>query len=163
LEHREYLGNEDRDQREEFARSLVKALGRGGSIFTYTLYEKRVIEELAGHLPQLSDRLRATFGRFKDLHSLVRRYFYHPRFYGSFSLKSVLPALVPGMNYEDLAIQGGNQASLEYLRMIDSSTPQAEKQRIRKALRRYCGQDTIAMVKIREELLSRLEGTKSIS
>ena len=67
------------------------------------------------------------------------------------------------MNYEDLAIQGGNQASLEYLRMIDSSTPQAEKQRIRKALRRYCGQDTIAMVKIREELLSRLEGTKSIS
>ncbi len=163
LEHREYLSDEDRDQREEFARSLVKALGRGGSIFTYTLYEKRVIEELAGHLPQLSDRLRATFGRFKDLHSLVRRYFYHPRFYGSFSLKSVLPALVPEMNYEDLAIQGGNQASLEYLRMIDSSTPQAEKQRIRKALRRYCGQDTIAMVKIREELLSRLEGTKSIS
>lgn len=163
LEHREYLSDEDRDPREEFAQSLVKALGRGGSIFSYTLYEKRVIEELAGHLPQFNGRLRATFGRFKDLHSLVRRYFYHPRFYGSFSLKSVLPALVPGMNYEDLAIQEGNQASLEYLRMIDSSTPQVEKQRISKALRRYCSRDTMAMVKIREELLSRLEGAKSIS
>ena len=163
LEHREYLSDEDRDPREEFAQSLVKALGGRGSIFTYTLYEKRVIEELAEHLPQFSGRLRATFGRFKDLHSLVKRYFYHPRFYGSFSLKSVLPAIVPDMNYENLAIQEGNQASLEYLRMIDSFTPPVEKQRIRKALRRYCSQDTVAMVKIREELLSRLEGTKSIS
>ncbi len=163
LEHREYLSEEDRDPREEFARFLVKALGRGGSIFTYTLYEKRVIEELAGHLPELSGRLRATLDRFKDLHSLVRRHFYHPRFYGSFSLKSVLPALVPEMNYEDLAIQEGNQASLEYLRMIAPSTPQREKQRIKEALLRYCSQDTIAMVKIREELLSRLEGAKGIS
>lgn len=163
LEHREYLSDEDRDPREEFARSLVKTLGGGGSIFTYTLYEKRVVTELAEHLPHSSDRLRATVGRFKDLHSLVKRYFYHPRFYGSFSLKSVLPALVPEMNYEDLSIQEGNQASLEYLRMIDPSTPQVEKQRIKKALRRYCSQDTIAMVKIREELLSRLEGAKSIS
>jgi predicted RecB family nuclease len=163
LEHREYLSDEDRDPREEFARSLVKALGTRGSIFSYTLYEKRVIEELAEHLPRFRGRLRSTLGRFKDLHSLVRRYFYHPRFYGSFSLKSVLPALVPDMNYEDLAIQEGNQASLEYLRMIDPSTPQVEKQRIKKALRRYCRQDTIAMVKIREELLSRSEAAESVS
>ncbi|MBW1692213.1 MAG: DUF2779 domain-containing protein [Deltaproteobacteria bacterium] len=155
LEHSEYLSDEDRDPREEFARSLVKALGARGSIFIYTLYEKRVIGELAGHLPKLSDRLSATLDRFKDLHSLVKSHFYHPRFYGSFSLKSVLPALAPEMNYGDLAIQEGSQASLEYMRMIDSSTPRVEKQRIEKALRRYCSQDTIAMVKIREELLSR--------
>jgi hypothetical protein len=163
LEHREYLSDEDKDPREEFAHSLVKALDGGGSIFSYTLYEKRVIEELAERLPTIRGRLRATFGRFKDLHSLVKKHFYHARFYGSFSLKSVLPALVPEMNYEDLAIQEGNQASLEYLRMVDSSTPQGEKQRIEKALRRYCSQDTIAMVKIREALLSRFEGAESIS
>jgi len=38
-----------------------------------------------------------------------------------------------------------------------------EKQEIKKALQGYCGQDTFAMVKIREELLRRLEGAKSIS
>jgi len=161
LEHREYLSEEDSDPREEFARSLVGALGEGGSIFTYTWYEKRIIEELAGYLPAFSDRLLATLGRFKDLHSLIKSSFYHPRFYGSFSLKSVLPALVPDMNYEDLAIQEGSQASLEYLRMLDPSTPQAEAQRIKDALRRYCGQDTLAMVKIREELLGRLEGKRA--
>ena len=118
--------------------------------------------ELAEHLPKLSDRLCATFGRFKDLHSLVRSYVYHPRFYGSFSLKSVLPALVPEMRYEDLAIQEGSHASLEYLRMVDSSTPPVEKKRIQKALRRYCGQDTLAMMKIRDELLSRLSARKAI-
>jgi hypothetical protein len=163
LEHKEYLSEDGTDPREEFARTLITALGAKGSIFTYTLYEKRVIEELAGHLPKLRAPLRATLGRFKDLHSLVKRYYYHPRFYGSFSLKSVLPALVPDMNYEDLAIHEGGQASLEYLRMIDPSTPQEEKKRISEALRRYCGQDTIAMVRIREELLKRLEETKGVS
>jgi predicted RecB family nuclease len=163
IDHREYLSDEDTDPREEFARSLVQNLGQGGSIFSYTLYEKRVIEELAEHLPRLSRRLRAVLDRFKDLHSLIRSFFYHPRFYGSFSLKSVLPALVPDMNYEDLAIQEGNQASLEYLRMINPFTPPMEKQEIKKALQGYCGQDTFAMVKIREELLRRLKGAKSIS
>jgi hypothetical protein len=163
MEHREYLSEEDTDPRKQFARSLVQDLGQGGSIFSYTLYEKRVIEELAEHLPELSGRLRAALGRFKDLHSLIKSSFYHPRFYGSFSLKSVLPALVPDMKYGDLDIQEGNHASLEYLRMIDPSTPQVEKQRIKKALRRYCGQDTLAMVKIREELLRRIEGARSIS
>jgi len=163
IEHREYLSNEDIDPREEFSESLVQALGERGSIFCYTLYEKRVIEELAAHLPRLSRRLRAALGRFKDLHSMIKSFFYHPRFQGSFSLKSILPALVPDMKYEDLAIHEGNQAALEYLRMIDPCTSPAEKQEIKKALQRYCGQDTLAMVKIREELLRRLEGAKVVS
>jgi glutaredoxin-related protein len=49
------------------------------------------------------------------------------------------------------------------LRMIDSSTPVMEKQEIKRNLKKYCGQDTFAMVKIREELLSRLEGVKGAS
>jgi len=155
LEHKEYLSDDDKDPREEFARSLVETLGEKGSIFTYTLYERRVIEELAGHLPKLRIPLYATLDRFKDLYSLVKSHFYDPRFYGSFSLKSVLPALVPDMNYRDLPIHEGNQASLEYQRMIEPSTPPQEKQRIKEALSRYCGQDTIAMVKIREKLLQR--------
>jgi len=155
LEHKEYLSDDNKDPREEFARSLLETLGEKGSIFTYTLYERQVIEELAEHLPKLRVPLYATLDRFKDLYSLVKTYFYHPRFYGSFSLKSVLPALVPDMNYRNLTIHEGNQASLEYQRMIEASTPLQEKQRIKEALSRYCGQDTIAMVKIREKLLQR--------
>ena len=44
-------------------------------------------------------------------------------------------------------------SSLEYLRMIDPSTPLKEK--IRKDLLAYCERDSLAMVKTRDELLKR--------
>jgi len=59
------------------------------------------------------------------------------------------------MDYEKLAIQEGNQASFEFLRMIDPSTPLEEKDRIKKELLIYCSYDTLAMVKIRDELIKR--------
>jgi hypothetical protein len=89
------------------------------------------------------------------LHAIIRKNFYHPKFYGTFSLKYVLPALVPEMSYDKLSIQDGMQASLDYLRMIDPGTDEKEKATIREDLLTYCGQDTLAMVKIRDELLSR--------
>ena len=58
--------------------------------------------------------------------------------------------------HKDVAVQDGIQASLEYLRMIDSSTPAEEKNTIRKNLLTYCGQDTLAMVKIRAETLKQI-------
>jgi hypothetical protein len=48
------------------------------------------------------------------------------------------------------------QASLDYLRTIDAKTLKDEKARIRDDLLTYCGQDTLAMVKIRDELLKRV-------
>ena len=67
----------------------------------------------------------------------------------------MLPALVPEMSYENFSIQDGMQASLDYLRMIDPATSEDEKAKIRSDLLIYCGQDTLAMVKIRDELLNR--------
>jgi hypothetical protein len=37
--------------------------------------------------------------------------------------------------------------------MIDVSTPAEEKEKIKKNLLTYCGHDTLAMLKIREELM----------
>ena len=155
LEHREYLCEEDKDPREEFARTLMEALGNGGSVVTYTNYEERVIKKLAEDLPQYRDQLLGTLGRVKDLHAIIRKNYYHPQFHGSFSLKDVVPALLPDMDYENLAIQEGEQAGLEYLRMIDPSTSTEDKEKIRAALLAYCGRDTLTMVKIREVLLTR--------
>jgi predicted RecB family nuclease len=155
LDHLEYLCNEDKDPREEFTQTLLDALGTEGSIVIYTSYETGVLNSLIEYLPRYSDELHAIIDRFKDLYAIVKRHYYHPTFYGSFSIKNVLPALVPTMGYDKLSIQDGVQASVEYLRMIDSSTPEAEKARIRGDLLTYCGQDTLAMVKIRDELLNK--------
>ncbi|UCE18030.1 MAG: DUF2779 domain-containing protein [Gemmatimonadota bacterium] len=155
LEPRHFLWDERTDPREEFIRSLLETLGQVSTIFIYTDYEKNILKGLSEQFPDYHGPLLATLDRMKDLCAIVRTHYYHPKFHGSFSLKSVLPVLVPDMRYDDLAIQEGEQASLEYMRMIEPSTPSEEKKKIRLNLISYCGQDTLAMVKIREELLGR--------
>ncbi len=153
IEHREYLCEEDKDPRKEFALTLLDALGSEGSIVTYTNYEENIIKGLTYKLPEYRDQLLALLGRIKDLHKIVSKKYYHPKFHGSFSIKSILPALLPELSYKNLEIQEGQLAGLEYERMIEPSTPAEEKRKIRKNLLTYCGHDTLAMLKIREELM----------
>ncbi|MEJ2232437.1 MAG: DUF2779 domain-containing protein [Syntrophobacterales bacterium] len=155
LAHFSYLCKEDTDPREDFAVSLLETLGESGTVFTYSNYERRIVTELAEYLPQRSGQLLATLDRFKDLQALIKSHFYNASFHGSFSLKSVLPALVPSMSYEDLFIQEGTHASLQYLQMLNHNTPAQEKEKIEEALLAYCSHDTLAMVKTREALLRR--------
>lgn len=155
MEHREYLCNEDKDPREELTVKLLDALGKKGSIYMYTGFEKEVIKGLAKDLPEYGKQLLATLVRLVDLYKIIKNNYYHPEFHGSFSLKSVLPALIPEMGYENLGIQEGQEAGTEYMRMLDPFTSPEERERIRDDLLRYCGHDTLAMVKIREELLKR--------
>ena len=46
----------------------------------------------------------AAFDRTVDLLPVVRNHAYHPDFRGSFSLKSVVPALLPHLAYDDLEV-----------------------------------------------------------
>ena len=137
--------------------SLIDVLGKEGTIFIYTTFEQRILRELAEQLPQYADDLNMLHRRFIDLCALIKTHYYTPAFHGSFSLKYVLPALVPEMDYQNLAIQEGGTASLEFLRMIEPKTPTAEKKEIRNNLLEYCGQDTLAMVRIHEVLIERIQ------
>jgi len=153
IEHGEYLCREDKDPREELAVRLLGALGKKGSIFMYTNFEEKVIKDLAEQLPKHRRALLATLDRLVDLHKIIKDSYYHPEFRGSFSLKSVLPAIIPEMSYQSLAVQDGQEAGLEYMRMLDPKTPLEEKEQIKSDLLKYCGYDTLAMVRIREALL----------
>jgi hypothetical protein len=82
----------------------------------------------------------------------------HPNFEGRFSIKYVLPALVPSMSYTDLAISDGNAAIGAYLKLMDTKVSEAAKKEIRKDLLIYCGQDTLAMVKLVEVLREKAGG-----
>jgi predicted RecB family nuclease len=155
IQHDEYLCGEDKDPRIEFTESLINVLGEKGSIFIYTSYEKGILRQLIDDFPQFADQLDGIISRFKDLYAITRKHYYNPKFHGSYSLKSVLPALAPKMSYSNLTIQEGSIASLEYLKMHDPSTKPNEKFKIKNNLLKYCEHDTLAMVKIREELLRR--------
>jgi hypothetical protein len=60
------------------------------------------------------------------------------------------------MNYADMEIQDGSRASVEYLKMIDLYTPEAERRRIRKSLLAYCCKDSLGMVEIFRALRGKL-------
>ena len=79
---------------------------------------------------------------------LPRNHVYHPDFGGSFSLKSVLPALVPELRYDGMAIADGGTASLELERLLfNADGLEAEtREWLRSDLRRYCYQDTWGLV-----------------
>jgi hypothetical protein len=66
---------------------------------------------------------------------------------GSYSIKKVLPALVPELSYKDLDISGGGQASKSFESLFTSNNTD-EINSVRNNLLEYCGLDTLAMVKI---------------
>ena len=82
---------------------------------------------------------------------VIRSCYYHPRFRGSFSIKSVLPVLVPEMGYDDLEIADGQTATVRYARALAIMDRQ-ERQHTFTDLRAYCARDTLAMVRLREVL-----------
>jgi len=76
---------------------------------------------------------------------------YDWRMNGSYSLKSVLPVLVPEMTYKDLEIRDGAMASEAYFTMGEITDP-AELARLRKALLEYCRQDTLGLLCLLEKM-----------
>jgi hypothetical protein len=76
-------------------------------------FEKKCIEQMAAAFPALTSQLLSIAARLVDLLPSVRNHVYHPTFDGSFSLKKVLPALVPELSYDGLPISEGATASLE--------------------------------------------------
>ncbi len=66
---------------------------------------------------------------------------------GSYSIKRVLPALVPGISYSDLDIQEGNAAGLIYGSLYTDHDPSSILKK-RQNLLAYCEMDTLGMVEI---------------
>jgi len=70
---------------------------------------------------------------------------------GRYSIKNVLPALVPELTYSTLNINEGGMASSIFLSMVNN-TFKGDELSARKDLKDYCRLDTFAMVKILEKL-----------
>lgn len=146
VEHREFLHDADADPRMAFATSLLAATADAASIVVYSQFEGDVLTALAQELPELREALLDRRDRIVDLLPIVRDHCYHPALRGSFSIKAVLPAFVPGLGYHDLAIRDGLTASLAHATLVDPSVAPARRAEIRAQLLAYCGRDTEAML-----------------
>lgn len=129
LEHKEFLDISGEDPRRAFAEALIEVCGQHGPIIVYNqAFEKRIIKELAAVFADMSGQLLALNERVFDLLPVVRQNYYHPDMKGSWSIKKVLPCLVPELNYADLgSVQDGIQAQSTYLAMIGDEVPPEER------------------------------------
>ncbi|MBM4127390.1 MAG: DUF2779 domain-containing protein [Nitrospira sp.] len=150
--HQEFLHEEPTEPRKRWAEALIESLGERGSICVYSSYEEAMMRQLAEAFPEFRLAFKPILKRLWDLHPIVKDYYYHPRFNGSYSMKSVLPALVPSLAYDDLRIREGGQAAAEYYRMVFLEMDWIKRAEIRDALLRYCERDTLAMVELRRVL-----------
>lgn len=148
VEHREYLHGSRTDPRRPLATALLEALRGAGAIVVYSGFEGRTIRSLGEALPDLRPALRDAEGRIVDLHRLLHEHYYHPDLRGSFSIKDVLPVVVSGLSYDDLAIRDGSQASLAFSNMTDPALPPDQRQRLRQHLLAYCKRDTEATMRL---------------
>jgi len=148
IDHCEYLYDGQGDPRRPFAESAIEMLGSCGTIVVYSNYEAMRLGDLAAWLPDMADEIARVQPRILDFHAVIRRHVYDQAFNGSFSLKSVLPALVPSLGYDDLAIQDGGVASLALLELMAPETPIERRFELRQQLLAYCGRDTEALVRL---------------
>ena len=151
--HFEYLARPGVDPRVEIAEKLPGEIPFGACVIAYNMaFEKRVLRELGESIPKLRKRLNAVIEGMIDLmEPFKRRDIYHWRMNGSYSLKSVLPVLVPEMTYEGLEISDGAMASEAYFTMETIADP-SELSRLRAALLEYCKQDTLGLVRLLEKM-----------
>jgi hypothetical protein len=153
LEHFEYLATDTSDPRREFIHSLCNAVGERGSIVVYNQqFESQRLSELAAWLPECSGCIKKIQRRLWDLLPIVRNHVYHPAFAGSYSLKAVLPALIPEMSYAEMQVANGQDAGLAWESLVRGNLDGVERDRIEKALLEYCGQDTLALLKLVKRL-----------
>ena len=131
---------------------FAHALGESGSIVVYSSFESQRLSDLASWFPEFADRINAIQARLFDLLPVVREHTYHPAYAGSYSIKSVLPALVPDMSYDGMEVADGQSAGLAWESLLSGGLARDERERVRKALLAYCGQDTMAMVRLLERL-----------
>ena len=151
IEHKEFLITEPSS---DLTLPLIERMKldidpRGTVVSWYKSYESQRNDKLAELHPEHAAFLKELNDKMFDLMTIFSSGLYvDPTFRGSASIKKVLPAIVPSLNYASLNIHKGDQASERWEKMISSSTSTIEKEKIAKDLLEYCKLDTWAMVEI---------------
>jgi len=154
IRHVEYLAIESFGDFDAMARALLAATPTEGPIFAYNAsFEAAVLNGLADRLPDQDSALRRLAGRLVDLLRVTRKAYYHRDMQGSWSIKDVMPTILPELGYERLdEVQEGGAAQLAFLELRGQNVMPERVKILRRALLRYCAHDTWAMVVLRRFL-----------
>lgn len=155
------MAQEGVDPRYELTKQLVKDIPTDVTVLAYNMgFEKGVIKKLASTFEEFAPQLLAIHDNIKDLMTpFQKKDYYLPSMKGSYSIKNVLPALVPEMiqSYNKLSqVHNGTEAMSIYAKFSVIK----DKKRVeilKESLLRYCKLDTLAMVKILNNLKQQIK------
>lgn len=150
LEHYEYLATNPLDPCPDLANHLLSHLGDTGSIIVWNKsFECGRNTEMGQLCPDIEQAMIAINDRVYDLMEIFQYGLYMDyRFRGSYSIKKVLPILVPELSYKELPIGEGTTAMTKWFEMVYGEMSEEEKREVKVNLLRYCEMDTWAMVEI---------------
>lgn len=156
LEHKEFLSQDGIDPREQISKRLIEDIPTNVTVLAYNMgFEKGVIRKLASLFPNLSPNLMAIHDNCHDLMTpFQKKDYYTPNMKGSYSIKYVLPSLVPEFEnaYKELDLIHNGGEAMEAFANLSKIEDGKLKQRYRDSLLEYCKLDTLAMVKVLEKL-----------
>lgn len=150
LRHTEYLHQENSNPMPELLEKLKMTVGDIGTILTWNMaYEKACNDRMAEMYPQYEKFLSDFNERIVDLMTpFSEMWFVDKDFFGSASIKTVLPVLVPALSHKELDVSDGLKARRMWTETILEGKNQDNKQKIVADLLKYCTLDTFAMVEI---------------
>ena len=160
LEHYEYLHDTaGTDPRPRLIQKLIETIGDTGSVIVYNqAFEQGRNTEMAQAFPEYAEQLLAINDRMLDLLIPFRnRGMYRPCQNGSASIKQTLPAFVPEMSYANMGIHNGTEASEQFMDFMKGKQTPEQTAMMMQNLHEYCGQDTMAMVKLLDVVLETLK------
>lgn len=154
--HYEFIEIEEIDPIPNFLSTLQKVIGTTGSIIVWNeTFEGTQNKRMGTIHNQYKDFCENMNSRMFDLMKIFRDGQYaDPKFKGSYSIKKVLPVLVPELSYNGMNISEGATAMASWDEMVHKLDLHSIEQRnkIKEDLLRYCELDTMAMVRIYEVL-----------
>lgn len=154
LEHKEFIATENKNPIADLAKQLEEDIGDRGSVVVWNAtFEATRNKEIGKDYPEYAACMESINARIFDLMVIFRKKLYTQHaFHRSYSIKNILPVLVPELSYKELAIQEGGTASISWPILIDEKTPAPQRDELKKNMLLYCGLDTLAMVRILENL-----------
>ena len=151
--HFEFLAEPGEDPRKKFIENLLKVINDTGDVLVYNrTFEITRLNEISRDFPEYAEDIEKLISRIKDLMvPFQKKYYYTAEMKGSYSIKAVLPSLVPELSYDELEINEGGLASIAF-ESLQTETDLMVIAEVKQQLLEYCKLDTLAMVKILERL-----------
>ena len=149
LTHTDFLAVKNQDERRNLCKYLIKELSKneGSIIVYYKSYEIGRLKDLQRWFPEYETVLQGFIDRIVDLDEIFKRtWFYTESFEGSHSIKYVAPYFFPELTYKGMEVSNGFESMEKWQEFVESEMQTEKKEKREVALRKYCKQDTFAMV-----------------